>query len=218
MDKYRLPHLPVVDRVKWILDLASKRSCLHVGCADAPYYESQFGQDRLLHAKLNSVVARLVGVDLSVDGVEFLHSVGFGNVLVGDIENLGSLLKGELFDVIVAGEIVEHLGNPVLALTELKRHLYPNGSILITVPNAFSLKSFLRVLVGRELVHPDHLYYFSKVTIEALLARSGLRVVEVCPYISSTERCAMRLPWLLVRFIARMSPWISDGLVIRAST
>jgi 2-polyprenyl-3-methyl-5-hydroxy-6-metoxy-1,4-benzoquinol methylase len=66
------------------------------------------------------------------------------------------------FDVVVCGEILEHIPYPPLALAEITRLLKPQGLIVGSVPNAFRLVNRLKFLVGKDFeVDPTHLHHFS---------------------------------------------------------
>lgn len=82
------------------------------------------------------------------------------------------------FDVVVAGELLEHLADPAAAVAEARRVLRPGGRFVGSVPNPFRLKGRLRYLAGR---HPEtdatHLQLFSPTALRALLA--GFDEVEV---------------------------------------
>jgi SAM-dependent methyltransferase len=53
------------------------------------------------------------------------------------------------FDVVVVGELLEHLRFPAATLAEARRVLRPGGTVLGSVPNSYRLKSRLRFLLGR---------------------------------------------------------------------
>jgi len=53
------------------------------------------------------------------------------------------------FDVIVAGEVIEHLPCPAITMSEVSRILKPNGLFIGSVPNSYHIKNRLRVLKGR---------------------------------------------------------------------
>jgi SAM-dependent methyltransferase len=77
----------------------------------------------------------------------------------------------EAFDVVVAGELLEHLADPALAVEHVRRVLRPGGRFVGSVPNAFRLKSRLRVLAGRHPeTDPTHLQLFSPEALRALLS------------------------------------------------
>ena len=53
------------------------------------------------------------------------------------------------FDVIIAGEVIEHLPCPSITVAEVSRILKPNGLFIGSVPNSYHIKNRLRVLKGR---------------------------------------------------------------------
>ena len=75
------------------------------------------------------------------------------------------------FDVVVAGELLEHLRDPKRLVAEIRRVLRPGGTFVASVPNAYRLKGRLRFLAGRAPERdPTHLQMFSPADVRALLA------------------------------------------------
>jgi SAM-dependent methyltransferase len=75
------------------------------------------------------------------------------------------------FDVVVAGELLEHLREPGRVVAEARRVLRPGGTLVGSVPNAYRLKNRLRFLAGRRPEDdPTHLHLFRPVDVRALLA------------------------------------------------
>ena len=80
-------------------------------------------------------------------------------------------LPDESFDVVVAGELFEHLRNPAAVVAEAGRVLRPGGRLVGSVPNAYRLKNRLRFLAGRPPEQdPTHLHMFAPDDVRALLA------------------------------------------------
>ena len=76
------------------------------------------------------------------------------------------------FDVVVAGELLEHVRDPQRVVAEADRLLRPGGTFVGSVPNAFRLKNRLRFLLGRKPEDdPTHLHMFAPDDVRALLAR-----------------------------------------------
>ena len=74
------------------------------------------------------------------------------------------------FDVVVAGELLEHLRDPRRLVGEVRRVLRPGGTFVASVPNAYRLKNRLRFLRGRAPEDdPTHLQMFSPDAVHALL-------------------------------------------------
>jgi SAM-dependent methyltransferase len=75
------------------------------------------------------------------------------------------------FDVVVAGELLEHLRDPAPLVAEVRRVLRPGGTFVASVPNAYRLKRRLLFLAGRPPDDdPTHLQMFSPSDVRALLA------------------------------------------------
>ncbi len=78
------------------------------------------------------------------------------------------------FDVIFAGDIIEHLSNPGLFLESCKRNLTQEGRLIITTPNVFNLFNLTEKCAKREpTVNKDHTCYFNNKTLSTLLVKNG---------------------------------------------
>ena len=90
-------------------------------------------------------------------------------------ESVSELLKSGLlkYDLITMWDVVEHLRFPWIDLENLGPLLAPGGWLLMSTPNAESLRA--RVERGRweNFVNHTHFYYFSPRTLEAVLSRAG---------------------------------------------
>src|SRR5438477_3227694 len=86
------------------------------------------------------------------------------------------------FDVIVYGDVLEHLVDPLRVLVELDRSLGPNGVVIISVPNIAHLWIRLLLLVGRfdyldrGILDQSHLRFFTERSLRAMLADAGLSI------------------------------------------
>lgn len=89
------------------------------------------------------------------------------------------------FDLVVAGEIIEHVIDTEGFLLEISRLLKKNGLLVLTTPNIASLGRRLFLLMGKNphiefsVNEPDssgHLRYFTHDTIKYLLKKTGFSV------------------------------------------
>jgi methionine biosynthesis protein MetW len=74
------------------------------------------------------------------------------------------------FDVVVAGELLEHLRDPRRVVDDARRVLRQGGAFVASVPNAYRLKNRVRFLLGRDPEDdPTHLQMFSPGDVRSLL-------------------------------------------------
>jgi SAM-dependent methyltransferase len=78
--------------------------------------------------------------------------------------------EADTFDVVVAGELLEHVRDPEHVVAEARRVLRPGGRFVGSVPNAYRLKNRLRFVAGRPPESdPTHLHMFRPADVHALL-------------------------------------------------
>jgi SAM-dependent methyltransferase len=74
------------------------------------------------------------------------------------------------FDVVVAGELLEHVRSPEHVTGEARRVLRAGGAFVGSVPNAYRLRNRLRFLRGHSPeADPTHLHMFRSDDVRALL-------------------------------------------------
>lgn len=211
---HRLPRRLVTDREAWITDRCRGKSVLHLGFVAHPYMDENVASGRWLHTRIAEVASRVVGVDWAAEEVATLQGRGdIGRVVTGDVERLPEQGLGH-FDVIVAGEILEHLTSPGAALDGARESLVPGGELIVTVPNAFCLRRMIQIPAGREVVHPDHVSYYSHRTLARLLEVHGMRVTFAAGY--RVPPGGSRNAYWLDRIASWLSPNLCEGIAVVA--
>ena len=214
----------LVQRVDFIKEICRGRKVLHLGCTNYPYTGDAIANEMLLHFELEKTASEVVGFDLDPRGLEILRSKGSSNLFVADLEQLEKVSVEETFDVIIGGEMIEHLSNPGSFMKGVRRFMRADTKLVITTVNAYCAMRFLiyglRGKGGRnEPVHPDHVSYYSYKTLNLLLERHGLAMNEFYFYdIGNEHRPFNRWFYNLFNDICvRFSPQLSDGIIAVAT-
>jgi 2-polyprenyl-3-methyl-5-hydroxy-6-metoxy-1,4-benzoquinol methylase len=215
-----LSKIPLVQRVDFIVEACAGKSVLHLGCTNYPYTVDAIEKGMLLHHRLARVADELYGFDFDQEGLNILAAGGTKDLYRADLEDLASVPLDRTFDVIVAGEMIEHLANPGLFLKGIRRFMVPETKLLITTVNAYSAARFLTYsLKGKgghnEPVHPDHVAYFSFKTLSKMVEKGGLAVRDFYYYdIGPEHRPTNRAIVNWVNDISvRFAPHLADGVI-----
>jgi len=141
------------------------RSVLDYGC----------GSGRFL-ARLDQIRVPGRGVDFSPAAVERVVARGL-RAQVGSYEDLPEGLG--VFDVVHLGHVLEHLTDPVTALSAVRAHVAPGGRLAVAVPNAASALAVIFGADWYQLDAPRHLWGFDEPTLRRVFERAGLEVERV---------------------------------------
>jgi 2-polyprenyl-3-methyl-5-hydroxy-6-metoxy-1,4-benzoquinol methylase len=103
-----------------------------------------------------------------------------------DLEQNLSKLKGK-YDVIVIGDVLEHLINPVEVLEKLKSNLKKDGIFVISLPNIANFYIRIQLIMGKfeyadkGILDRDHKYFYTQNTAQQMIKKSKLKIVKVKP-------------------------------------
>jgi SAM-dependent methyltransferase len=215
---------PLVQRVEYLKKLCHGKKVLHLGCADYPYTEEAIKNKTHLHFELIEIARELYGFDYDEAGIDVLSKYGMKNLYRADLERLEDVPLDEKFDVIIAGEMIEHLSNPGLFLRGIKKFMSAETNLVITTINAYcgfrTLVYGLRSKGGwNEPVHPDHVAYYSYSTLKLILNREKLKVNKFAFYdVGLNHRPVMRWTQRIANDICvKISPTWADGIIAECS-
>ena len=176
-ERYRMPVDPTADNNphSFVLQMVgSEHTVLELGCAAGHVTEH-------LVAASNRVVCVEVDPESAEEARRFTDRV---HVLDLDVDRV-SAVETDRFDMIVAGDVLEHLRDPLPALSDALTLLEPGGRVIISVPNLAYGDVRLLVLEGRieyqdeGLLDRTHLRWFTRASLRDLLADAGLVAEEV---------------------------------------
>jgi SAM-dependent methyltransferase len=219
--RQRLPRRGPVDRESMLMDFSRGKRVAHIGFVDEKRVEAKLESGGWLHERLAGVASTLVGLDVSEEGVAWAKNQGYeAHAVDAQSPEAVSKLGLKPVDVVVAGEVIEHLDAPGPFLRAMRGLLKDDGLLVVTTPNAYRLLNFLAPVSGVELIHPDHTAWHSPHTLRNLLERSGWRVEgfayyqNPAPALDGWKGRAARAGRSLFVTVGRVLPYWSDGIVV----
>jgi len=160
-------------RLDIIMPLIKGKDVLDLGCVNMDLKTYDFSNS--MHAKIRERCKYLLGIDFLKSDVDWLREHGY-NVICQNVERLNLKRK---FDIVLAGEIIEHLSNPGMFLESLKKCLKSDGTFILTTPNSLSLERSAKFFLSGKMVldrNAGHTVYFTIETLAELLRRHGFKI------------------------------------------
>jgi 2-polyprenyl-3-methyl-5-hydroxy-6-metoxy-1,4-benzoquinol methylase len=106
-------------------------------------------------------------------------------VLVGDVETMELPLEQGSFDVVLCGDVIEHLRDPGAVLARLRPLLVQGGRLVVSTPNIANWAMRLSLLAGRwrytdrGFLDRTHTHLFTRRTLVDAIEAAGYRVERV---------------------------------------
>jgi 2-polyprenyl-3-methyl-5-hydroxy-6-metoxy-1,4-benzoquinol methylase len=131
---------------------------------------------------------RIVGVDIDMEALRVARDSRTLQPVCANLWAPTIPLTDTRFDVVLAGELLEHIPFPDGLVVEIARVLHPRGRVIGSVPNAFRLKNRLIFLAGRSYERdPTHFHQFSPKSLKDLL-EARFRTVSIHPRVGRVAR------------------------------
>lgn len=154
----KIPETISIPREDFILAKCENKVILDIGCVGP------------LHVNIMKVAKETWGIDIQ-------DNPGYPNYFKCDLSNQPIPFPlAEKFDLVVCGEVIEHLINPGQFLMQLHAAKCP---IIVTVPNAFGSAGMKCIRnTGYENVNKDHVAYYSYGTFKVLATKCKYKISE----------------------------------------
>jgi len=91
----------------------------------------------------------------------------------------------EKFDVIIFGDVLEHVAWPENILNKFKNYLYDDGIIIASIPNVANIITRINLLFGNwnyqnsGILDNTHLRFFTKKTALELFKKANLKLIKL---------------------------------------
>ncbi|MEM9465100.1 MAG: class I SAM-dependent methyltransferase [Actinomycetota bacterium] len=199
--------MPTIEnRIDFLADRCRGKRVLDIGCV--AHDVGRFDDPSWLHRHLADAADLCVGVDILEPQVAAMNEAGF-DVVAHDLSTgLGPLADRGPFDVIVAGELIEHLSDLDLLIRIADTALAPGGELVLTTPNPYAPDRVWAGQRGIVFENADHVSYLFPAGIAELAERNGLRLTGA----TTTAVVRARTPMVrrLKRFV-KSSGWHRVG-------
>ena len=126
----------------------------------------------------------VAGIELSTGAAAYARDVLELDVLEEPLEGFAAAQPDGAFQVIVLADVLEHLDDPVAALSACERLLAPGGALCVITPDPSSATARL---AGRRwwAYVPAHTFLLPRATLRELLEARGLVISEDVPFVRS---------------------------------
>lgn len=166
-DKYS-SHSRIIEIVR---KSGKKLKILDVGCASG-YIGKELGKDYYL-----------IGIEEDRKSARIANKF-YNKLFIIDIEKEDFRTEDE-FDIIILGDVLEHLKDPLGVLIKMKKFLKAGGQIIISLPNIAFIFFRVSLLFGnfdymdKGPMDKGHLRFFTLKTSNKLVRDAGLRIENI---------------------------------------
>ena len=185
-----------VYRDEYILENCKGKEVLNIGCLSAD-------KKAKLHKEIGRVARYVLGIDIFKSDLE--------NCTKANAQNFELSRK---FDIVVVGEVIEHLWNLEGMFKSVEKVLRKNGKLIITTPNAYAPIFLKNAIFGKVVPNdPNHVLLFDITTLQNLCKNflNGKFRGNIFYY---EEREANSFTYKIQSLLAKLNVGYSRGIIL----
>ena len=140
----------------------------------------------LLYAQENGYAKNIYGIELFEIEDSNQNSDLFSDFVIGDIEKIPFPFQKSKFDVILLGDVLEHLIDPYTTLKNLKQYLKDDGVIVASIPNIREWNTMKSIFFKGDFKYEEsgildktHLRFFAKKNIIDLFEDNDFNILKI---------------------------------------
>ncbi|QDF66534.1 class I SAM-dependent methyltransferase [Shewanella sp. SNU WT4] len=119
---------------------------------------------------------------LQLASVDFHHHIKSSSIAhiradLNQLEEIKPHFDHQPISLAISTHVLEHIINPVAYLRHLRDCLAPEGHIFIEVPDC-SPDAYIAALAYTNLVHAQHIHYYTKDSLQIMAASAGLTIIK----------------------------------------
>jgi SAM-dependent methyltransferase len=164
-----------VSRRELVARFCAGKDVLDIGCVNHDL--QNIDKTNWQHGAIKAVAKSVLGLDYLEHEVRELNKLGY-RAVAADISKPVHI--NERFDVIIVGNLIEHLSNFEGLMKNLELLLRPAGCILISTANPFFREQYFYSAFKNDIVvNAEHTCWLDPITLDQLANRFGLATSEV---------------------------------------
>lgn len=174
-------HEDYFSRTKWDINELVRDGdniILEIGCG-----EGNSGKN----LKEQGKAVEVVGVE-KVPEIAEIAKTKIDKVICADVEFLKLPFSKEYFDYVIIGDVLEHLYDPWMVVSELRQYLKRGGYIIASIPNIRNWRIIRDLVLKGEweycsegLLDDTHLRFFTKKSMMRLFESKDFEVNRIIP-------------------------------------
>jgi 2-polyprenyl-3-methyl-5-hydroxy-6-metoxy-1,4-benzoquinol methylase len=146
------------------------------------------GGDTLMAIKERGLASEVIGIELNLLEGSNQNNPLISEFVFGDIEKMKLPFKQEYFDLIICGDVLEHLVDPQAVIHKLETYLSPGGLMIASLPNIRHYTALLEIFFKGNFPYTDyglfdktHLRFFCKSDMIKMFSTVNLKVEKIYP-------------------------------------
>jgi 2-polyprenyl-3-methyl-5-hydroxy-6-metoxy-1,4-benzoquinol methylase len=156
--------------------------------------------DTLVAIKQNKLASEVIGIDLFSIPNSNQKNVLIDKFIVANLENDQLDLSSNHFDVIIAGDVLEHLVDPWKVIEKITPFLKKGGLFIISVPNLREIVTISKIFFGGSfkydpeggIMDKTHLRFFCKKNVTDLFSDKEYKIIKIKPLLDVVSKKSIR--------------------------
>ena len=171
-----------------------------------------------LHDIIRKNVHNVLWIDIS-DKIFSLDK----NIYKYELKSAESFDYNKQFDIIFAGDLIEHLSNPGLFFESCKKSINKDWTIIISTPNCFNFFNIIEKIFRLEpTVNKEHTCYYNIKTFNELISRYDLEVEKIWfiknLWVIYKQSFFKKIQNIIYNFVALFTPKFLETIVFFVKT
>lgn len=143
------------------------------------------GGDTLIELKKTGKANTVVGIELFPLEGTLQNDPLIDQFIIGNVEEMDLDLKKDSFDVVLMGDVLEHLLDPWQTIKKITPYLKVGGIMMASIPNIRNRKAFKKIFINGDfgydregLFDKTHYRWFCKKNMIDLMTPEGFELVS----------------------------------------